>query len=658
MVLDNLVEKFTIYGNIIYGILEGGAGRSLRMRGNAMRNILEFRKRTRKGISIRNKIFLSCSILLITTLALTALSFNTASSNISVRTVTQDNQRELALVTNTLNSQLTHIFDYAVSIAADPHVITELRENPELPQSNIQRYTLQKSLNKTVSSIMGLNRDVSMWDLVSADGQFYHAGGYYTLQTMEQSLGHEHFRQASKLLSTSIFGPYLMDIRTDKRVPVFLVIKPVVDLDNHDLLGFVLFIIRESTFASVFENNMPNGSESSFYILDQGGLVVSSSEKTSITQPFSTLGLLSGGELSSLKTAGTLRKRICGVEMLFSIMPDVSNRTHWTVVACQPLNILMSGQRALNRSLLIVGNIACLVALIASFLISRSISRPILRLAHSIQSAAQGDISQTAAWRGGREVRVLYSGFNQLMDTVNSLLRRVYREEKEKSDYQMRLIQEQIKPHFLYNTLEMIKSLIELDMSDTAGQCISSLASFYRLTLSRGNDIISIQDEIRLSEQYMYLQKLRYIEYLDYRFDIPENLGSYQIPKMTLQPLLENAIYHGVKEKQTMGMICVKIRDNGASLTIAVEDNGKGMDTDTLRSLQQSIADSDSPPGNSFGLSSINRRLNLLFKDRYSLTIDSAEGCGTTVILTVPRIQAERQNEERNYEAEGSDRRG
>ena len=635
-----------------------GTGRIPAGKGKTMTNLPGFRKRARKGISIQNKIFWSCSILLVCTLALTALLFNTASSNISVRTATQANQRELALVTNTLNSQLTHIFDYAVSIAADPHIITELRENPELPKGNIQRYALQKSLNKTVNSIMGLNRDVSMWDLVSADGQFYHAGGYYTLQTMEQSLDREYFRQASKRLSASIFGPYLMDIRADKSVPVFLVIKPVVDLDTHDRLGFVLFIVRESTFESVFENNMPNGSESSFYILDQGETVVSSSEKASITQPFSSLGLLSGGELSSLKTAGTLRKRIGGVEMLFSILPDVSNRTHWTVVDCQPLNILMSGQRALNRSFLLIGSIACLAALIASFLISRSISRPILRLARSIQSAAQGDISQTAAWRGGREVRVLYSGFNQLMNTVNSLLRRVYREEKEKSDYQMRLIQEQIKPHFLYNTLEMIKSFIALGMSDTADQCISSLASFYRFSLSRGSDIISIQDEIRLSEQYMYLQKLRYIEYLDYRFDVPEDLGSCPIPKMTLQPLLENAIYHGVKEKQTMGMICVKIRNNGSSLTIVVEDNGKGMDADTLRSLRQSITDLDSPPsGKSFGLSSINRRLSLLFKDHYSLTVDSVEERGTTVALIVPRTQTE-SRKEASYEAEGSDRRG
>lgn len=589
----------------------------------------------KKGISIQNKIFLSSAFIIVSALLVTALLINTVSANVSIRNATDASQRELTLVSNNLNSQLIHIYDYAVSIAVDYRVTDTMKRNPELPQDSIKRYELHKTLNKTVSSIMGLNRSIYMWDLVSADGTFYQVGGYYNMRQVRSVLPPDYFKTAGAQLGVSISGPYLIGDDLKSTIAAFLVVKPIVDLETRQLLGYVLFTVRESTFASVFEDNIPTDSTSSFYILDGQNTVVSSSEKEKIAHDFTGIDLLNHEELCRLEQSGTLLKQVDRVEMLFSMERNVSGKTNWKAINCQPLDLLLSGQNLMVRAILLIGSLACLVALFFSYLISRSISRPILQLAHTIYDAAKGDMSQKADKRFGGEIQVLYSGFNRLMSTVNQLLRRVCREQEEKSEYQFHLIQAQIKPHFLYNTLEMIQSLIDLDMGGTAGQCISALASFYRLSLNRGNDIIAVSDEVKLSEQYMYIQKLRYIEYLDYCFTIPKDLGAYSLPKMTLQPILENAIYHGIKEKQADGMVLVNLREEADMLVFTVEDNGAGMETETLTALQTSIRDSEPPK--SFGLTSINRRLRLLYGENYRFEIDSRWGEYTCVTLAIPK---------------------
>lgn len=280
-----------------------------------------------------------------------------------------------------------------------------------------------------------------------------------------------------------------------------------------------------------------------------------------------------------------------------------------------------------------------------------------MELASTIHDAAEGNLSQKANRQSAGEIEILYEGFNNLMNAVNRLLRRVYQEQEEKSEYQFHLIQAQIKPHFLYNTLEMIKSLIDLEKRETASQCISAMASFYRLSLNRGNDIISVYDEVKLSQQYMYLQKLRYIEYLDYRFNIPEELTKYQLPKMTLQPILENSIYHGIKEKQEEGIVEIELTEHGDSLRFVIVDNGIGMTKEMLSHLQQTIKSSsdleESESPKSFGMASVNRRLKLLYGENYSFVIESEYGEFTKVTILIPKNIPEDLQKDQKGEYEG-----
>ena len=219
------------------------------------------------------------------------------------------------------------------------------------------------------------------------------------------------------------------------------------------------------------------------------------------------------------------------------------------------------------------------------------------------------------------------------------MMQEIYRQQEEKSIYQFQLIQSQIRPHFLYNTLEMIKSLVDCQMYGEAGRAILAMSRFYRLSLNTGNDICSVTQEIQLARQYLYIQRLRYAEYMDYVIEDCEAAGEYCIPKLTLQPLLENSIYHGIKEKQGMGKIVLRMELTEDTLRFHVWDNGAGISPDLLQKLRQSLQEEEKKEEASFGLYSINRRIRLFFGPEFGLELESRQGEYTCITVTIPKTQ-------------------
>lgn len=198
------------------------------------------------------------------------------------------------------------------------------------------------------------------------------------------------------------------------------------------------------------------------------------------------------------------------------------------------------------------------------------------------------------------------------------------------------MIQEQIKPHFLYNVLEMINSMIRCNMTQNALSAVESLASFYRISLSRGSDRISIDKEIQVTENYLNLQKMRYIEFMDYSLAFSPQIRNYIVPKLTLQPLIENSIYHGIKEKNGKGIVCVSGYIENDRVVLEVFDTGIGIPPENLTKLRQMINSNISEPENHFGLISVIRRLNIHYKDQASLKIESKYGEYTCVTVSFP----------------------
>lgn len=285
------------------------------------------------------------------------------------------------------------------------------------------------------------------------------------------------------------------------------------------------------------------------------------------------------------------------------------------------------------------------VILVGTILINRRIMKgitsPINKLCQVTKKAGGGDFSVRAEEEGTEELTELTRGFNQMVWQLDQLVEDIKSEQKNLRATELKLLQAQINPHFLYNTLDTIVWLAEAGEKEQVVMMVTALSDFFRTTLSKGQDFITIKEEEAHIRSYLKIQKFRYRDILDYDIDIPEELNIYFVLKMTLQPLVENALYHGIKNKRGFGHIHVSGRRENERIILTVEDDGKGMDPEELERVRSLISGTMPSPGrpSGFGLYNVNERLRLNYGEDYGLKIDSRAGEGTRVEAVIPAVK-------------------
>jgi len=277
----------------------------------------------------------------------------------------------------------------------------------------------------------------------------------------------------------------------------------------------------------------------------------------------------------------------------------------------------------------------------AAALIAAGILRPIRELYAATGKIAEGDFGVRASANSHDEIEVLAHGFNNMAGNMQTLVSKIKEDEQKMRKADLRLLQEQINPHFLYNTLDTIVWLIEGNETEQAVDMVVTLSDFFRLVLSKGKEFISIRQEEQHIRSYLEIQGMRYRDILEYGFKIDPELYGYQILKLTIQPLVENALYHGIKYKRAKGNINISGQKNGDIIRLVVRDNGAGMDQDELEQLRKEIQRPCKETEKGFGLANVNERIHMYFGMNYGMTIDSEKGSGTSVEITIPAIKAE-----------------
>lgn len=280
-------------------------------------------------------------------------------------------------------------------------------------------------------------------------------------------------------------------------------------------------------------------------------------------------------------------------------------------------------------------------------LISSDISKPIEELYRATEKVAEGDFSVRAKVSSRDEVAVLADGFNNMAGSMQELLDRMKEEEQKMRRADLRLLQEQINPHFLYNTLETIIWLIEDGRTGEAVTMVVTLSNFFRLALSRGREFISIRDEENHIRSYLEIQRVRYRDILEYDIQIDKVLYDYQILKLTLQPLVENALYHGIKHKRTKGHISIYGEKEGGELRLVVRDDGAGMEEKELEQIRDEIQRPCEETEKGFGLANVNERIRVYFGTGYGMAIESEKNKGTVVEIRIPAVKTPEGRPER-----------
>lgn len=312
----------------------------------------------------------------------------------------------------------------------------------------------------------------------------------------------------------------------------------------------------------------------------------------------------------------------------------------WILVSCISYLELYLAPLIILGALLIGILLLILLSLLIANRVALAVTKPIQILNDSVHKVGDGEFDLMIQKTSNDEIGDLTDQFNSMVQHIRELMARIIEEQRVQRKYELLLLQAQINPHFLYNSLDSIVWLIRMGKNTDAEVMLRALTEFFKTGLNRGHDTISLEQEVKNVESYMTIQQYRYRSKLSFEVHLDETAAGVVVPKLILQPLVENAIYHGIKEKEGPGCISVLCMRCGGNISIYIQDDGVGMQPQRLEKLRQELFAQDVKSRNSYGVLNVYERLRLFFHERCSLTVDSAPGKGTCVTITI-REEAE-----------------
>lgn len=447
------------------------------------------------------------------------------------------------------------------------------------------------------------------------------------------------YREASEnpeeiQLISVVTGRNIVTNRSYSIDDVFSLAKAVQDPETGEVLGVILLDIRHDIIQSSI-NGVTIGEKGFVFVMDQ--------EDNIVYTPVN--GIVYRVNPKWVKAMEPMSVQIQGGS--YQIRSELSPYTGWRTVGVFSMDEVMSSVNTIVYILFTCVIISLVLVVIVSFKFSRTLTNPIFKLKRLMKQAESGDLTVRFNFEHNDEIGELGQSFNHMIARIDQLIQMVYVEQENKRTAEMKSLQEQIKPHFLYNTLDTISWMARDYDAEDIVRLVDALTNMFRIGLSHGKDIITVKEEITHVSNYLYIQKIRYKDKLNYVIHVDESLYAIEVPKLILQPLVENAIYHGVKAKRGGGTITITGVPEGENLVFTVQDDGAGMLQEKVEELNRRMSErSVLDEKKSFGLFYIRERIQLCYGKGYGVHVESALGEGTRVTITLPLYQKPKKFDE------------
>ena len=398
----------------------------------------------------------------------------------------------------------------------------------------------------------------------------------------------------------------------------------------------VFFIDLNYSAISELCNQSVVGNQGYAFILDADGNIVYHPQQQQLYNELQTenISLIMGTDKDTVLSGKG------SAEKLYSI--SRSEKTGWTVVDCVRVEELLRKSNKAQSLYVLVAMGLMIVALFFSRFISRSITQPIQQLCDSMARVQEGDFSVSDVVVDSKnEIGSLTKSFNVMTHRIQDLMEQNIREQEAKRKSELKALQSQINPHFLYNTLDSIIWMAEGKKNEEVVLMTASLARLLRQSISNEDEVVSIGQEVEYARGYLTIQKMRYKDKMEFQIDVDPSILHIPLIKLVLQPVIENAIYHGLKYKESKGLLMVKgFRKNGNAV-LQVIDNGVGMDQETLDHIYEKHK--VNYQSNGVGIYNVQKRLQLYYGSEYGITYESEKSVGTTATITIPGNQEGQQ---------------
>ena len=315
-----------------------------------------------------------------------------------------------------------------------------------------------------------------------------------------------------------------------------------------------------------------------------------------------------------------------------------SDKTGWTVVDCTNVRELLSKSRQAQSIYVLTAVVLVIVALLFSRFMARSITLPIQKLRDSMKKVQEGDFSVSDVVVDSRnEIGSLTKSFDVMTHRIQELMEQNVHEQEQKRKSELKALQSQINPHFLYNTLDSIIWMAEGKKNEEVVLMTASLARLLRQSISNEDEVVPIANEVEYARGYLTIQKMRYKDKLEFQIEVDPSILHIPLIKLVLQPIIENAIYHGLKYKESKGLLIIKGFPKDGNAVLQVIDDGVGMDEETLAHIYD--RHTVNYHSNGVGVYNVQKRLKLYYGEDYGITYESVVGKGTTATITIPGRQ-------------------
>lgn len=529
-------------------------------------------------------------------------------------------------ISNNINFYIKNNEDIITYLSDDPRILKFIN----LSEAD---HEVEDEANKTILKFSSLHPEIAGIMVVSSKDTY--ASDIMYRISRDSLVNEEWYAKAAKnpdklQIFNRPLGRNVNNVFQYCEDDVVSVSKAIMDKKTNKCIGVILVDIKVNVIKSVIQN-IKLGQNGFVYIVDKDGKVIYS--------PINKVVYRIKDNWIQNQKDEILFKNIKGNE--YEIMSVNSPYTGWRTVGVFPIDGIENIVKNIKYTSFIIALITLIAAEMLALFFTRSIVNPITELKGLMKKAEQGNFDVYFNKKYDDEVGELGNAFNHMVKEIKKLIKLVQVEEKNKRKAEISILHAQIKPHFLYNTLDTIQWMAkEHDASDVVFM-VNNLSNILRIGLSSGVEIIKVKQEIEHVKSYLEIQKVRYEDKLNYKMDISEEILDLKIIKITLQPLVENAIYHGIKEKRGAGMISIKGQIKNNKLNFVIEDDGIGIKPEKLKEINAVVKNTNNLNNSSlgYGIFNVNARIRLTYGNEYGIEYLSEYGRGTTVNVWHPLIK-------------------
>lgn len=518
-----------------------------------------------------------------------------------------DNVKQLQYISQEIDVYLTSVENYSKSIIINnivhDHVIKYTKENSTFTASD------QNAITQEITRII-------------QSTPFIHSVTVYAdNNTVIASTELKNFSTAIDLEETytKTQGIWMESQKytydTKKLSKTFSFIRPFWDFSSGNFIGYLEIAVPESSISSIYNSQATKWSH--YYICNDRGRILSSDRSSLLNKTLTGINDI---------LSDTSREEATGGSIWFSFPYE---RLNWYLLYEQDLFYYLMPFGQVLLIFFVLAIVCILVCFIPARHISSNITMPVYRLIEHTHQIKKGNWSPvTDVPDNDYDMQILYESFNSMIVAQEQLKNDLVQAQKNKDKIKLDLLQQQINPHFLYNTLDNICSLAELDEKDALIDIVMNLSTFYRKGLSNGKSFVTLKEELNMTEAYLHIMSIRYFHKFRYTIHCPESLYPCPCLKLLLQPIVENSIYHGIKEMSGEGLLSINIREIDNAIEICVEDNGIGISPEKITTIFQNNSDH-------FGVKNIHERIQLYYGPGYGISFKMPVKQGCCVVINI-----------------------